>query len=611
MTALSRKVQLATLALLVTVAAIAGDIDKAFKYLNTGDYANARKFLSEVTTEEPDNAAANYGMAKFFFAKDNPAYSIDSANVFIKRAAAKLPFKEDDKNAKKFLSLGVRDYTIEALRKDINNEAYAKVEKENSVESYQYFIDNYTEKGLLYQAENVRNQLAFIRAKGKNDPAALDEFVKTYPNADQQKEAKDLYEKLLYEQTTADKTYGSYKKYLDNYPQGEYVADAKKNYDEKLLEHYNTKHELTAYIEFERNHKDHPAFKSVQDSIYVLATNAGTVEAYRNFVTHYPTNPHMKEAWDHLYLLYTTDATEQVYRKFADEFTGFPDKERVQSDISFSQKPLKPFERDGKWGYAYQPTKDSLVIQIMPEYEEAYEFNNGLAAVRVKECDDNKCTYFYINKNNQRALDPDFNFAGDFYNGYAVVGIGNCESEEGCKYGIVDVRGKFVVPATYDLIEDQSEGAYLASKNEKFGFINNRGNVLVSLKYSNALPYSQGVAAVAIDENWFFIDKDGRQLFINRFMDVSSFSDSLCAVTLDGENWGYVDMKGEFVILPTYEVAEDFEGGFAVVSKKEKDPRNKSLFTAQRYKIDKTGKVIEKLTAPKAASKSTKRKTKK
>lgn len=606
-----RRAKLTAATLLLTAALFAGDIDKAFKYLNTGDYPNARKFLGEVITEEPENPGGNYFMAKYFFAKDNPAHNTDSANVYIKKAAAKLPLKEDDKGAKKLLSLGVRDYTVQALLKDINNEAYAKVEKENTLEAYQHFLDNYTEKGLLYQAENMRNQLAFIRAKGKNSPAAMDEFVKTYPNADQVAEARNLYEKLLYEQTTADKTYASYKKYIDAYPQGQFIGEAKKNYDEKLLQYYNDKHELTAYLEFERNHKNHPLYSTVQDSIYVLATAPATVDAFRNFVKNYSSNPHLKDAWDQLYALYTAEATEEVYRKFADEFPEFPDKDRLNSDISFSQKPLKPFERDGKWGYAYQPTKDSLVIEIMPEYEEAYEFNNGLAAVRVKNCDDSKCTYFYVNKNNQRALAPDFNFAGNFHNGYAVVGVGNCESEEGCNYGIIDVRGKYMVAPTYDVIEDQTEGAYLASKNDRFGFIDNRGNVLVSLKYSNALPYSQDVAAVAIDENWFFIDKDGRQLFINRFMDVSSFSDSLCAVTLDGENWGYINMAGEFVIQPIYEAAEDFETGFAVVSKKEKDPKNKGLFIGQRYKIDKTGKVIEKLTAPKAPSKSTKRKTKK
>ncbi|MCW5907064.1 MAG: WG repeat-containing protein [Chitinophagales bacterium] len=588
----------------------AGDIDKAFKYLKTGDYPNARKFLNEVIAEQPENTGACYGLAKYFFAKDNPAYHIDSANYYIKIAAKKVPLNPDDKETKKLLNLEVRDYTITTLQKDINYEAYSIVETQNTVEAYQYFLDNFSEKGLLYKAENTRNQLAYIRAKGDGGYAAMLDFIQKYPNADQIKEAKDIYEKRLYDQTTADHSYQSYKNYLDNYPNGEYAAEAKKNYEEKLLEHYNKLHDLAAYAEFEKKYPDHPAFKTVQDSIYAITTRPGTVGAYKLFIRNNSHNYHIKEAWEHLYLLYTASAKENVYKEFAEEFPDFPDKQRIANDIDFSQKQLKPFERDGKWGYAYQPTKDSLVIQILPEYEEAYDFNGGLAAVRVKPCTE-KCIYFYINKSNQRAIEADFNFAGDFKNGYAVVGIGNCEDESACKYGIIDTRGKYVVAPYYDVIEEESEGFYLVAKGEKFGFINSRGDVVVSLKYSDGLSFKQGVAAVAIDDNWFFIDKEGRQLFINRFQDVSSFSDSLCAVTLDGENWGYVDMSGNFVIQPIYESAEDFEGGFAVVSKKEKDPKNKSLFISQRYKIDRTGKVLEKLTAPKPAPKTNNRRTKK
>lgn len=595
----------------IFVTAFAGDIDKAFKYLNTGDYANARKYLNEVIAEQPDNIAANYGLAKYFFAKDNTAYNLDSANYYIKVAVKKVPLNPDDKETKKLLNLGVRDYTIQTLQKDINYEAYSKVEKENTVEAYQYFLDNYSEKGLLYQAENSRNQLAFIRAKGKNSPAALKEFIEKYPKADQVNEAKELYEKLLYTQTTADKTYQSYKKYLDENPTGAFAAEAKQQYEEKLLEYYNNLHDLSAYADFLEKYTSHPAYNSIQDSIYLIATRPGTVQAFKQFIRTYSSNPHVKEAWEQLYLLYTATATEEIYRKFADEFPEFPDKQRIERDIDFSKKQLKPFQRDGKWGYAYQPTKDSLVIQIMPEYEEAFEFNGGLAAVRSKPCTE-KCVYYYINKANQRALEPDFNFAGDFKNGYAVVGIGNCEDENACKYGIIDSRGKYVVAPDYDVIEEESEGLFLASKNEKFGFINNRGDVVISFKYSDALPFKQGVAAVAIDDNWFFIDKEGRQLFINRFHDVSSFSDSLCAVTLDGEKWGYVDMSGNFVIEPLYEAAEDFENGFAIVSKEEKDPKNKNLTIIQRYKIDKKGKVLEKLTAPKVPAKnSVKKRTRK
>ena len=53
--------------------AFAGDVDKAFKYLNTGDYPNAKKYLVEALTDEPENAAVNYGLAKYFSSKDNPS----------------------------------------------------------------------------------------------------------------------------------------------------------------------------------------------------------------------------------------------------------------------------------------------------------------------------------------------------------------------------------------------------------------------------------------------------------------------------------------------------------------------------------------------------------
>ena len=71
----------------------------------------------------------------------------------------------------------------------------------------------------------------------------------------------------------------------------------------------------------------------------------------------------------------------------------------------------------------------------------------------------------------------------------------------------------------------------------------------------------------------------------------------------DGIGWGYIDMAGNYVIQPQYETAEDFVNGFGIISKKEKDPKNKSMFISQRYKIDKSGKILEKLTAPKEPSK--------
>ncbi len=602
----SNRITIALLFVLMSLSSLAGDVDKAFKYLNTGDYPNAKKYLFEALADEPDNAAVNYGLSKYFSSKDNPAYNLDSAIAYINVAAMKIPFNPDDKQTKKFLALGVRDYTIQTLQKTINFEAYSAAESENTLESYQHFIDNYSDKAFVEQAVNFRNQKAYMLAMSLKSPQAIAEFIKKYPEASEVKEAKERYEKLLYEQTTAPQTIESYKKYIDDYPTGAYINDAKKVYNEKVLDYYTSKNDLAAYLEFERKYKTHPAYNAIQDSIYKLATREGSIEAYKNFVANYTENKNYRDSWEQLYLLFTAEGTQNDYLVYTQTFPSAPNKERAYRDIEIAAKELKPFQQDDKWGYAILPAIDSVVVPISFQYLEAYEFSNGLAAVRAKECDF-KCAYYYIDKGNQRAFTEEFNYAGNFEHGYAIVGIGNCE-EDSCAYGLIDKRGKYVIAPVYEEINEPTEDFYLVVKDSKYGFLNKKGEVVVSLKYTDALPFKQGVAAVGIDGNWFFIDKTGKQVFINRFNNVSSFSDSLCAVTQDGEFWGYIDMSGNFVIQPLYESAEDFVNGFGIISKKEKDPKSKGMFISQRYKIDKTGKVLEKLTAPKEPSKKTSKK---
>ena len=588
--------------------AFSSDLTKAFKYLNTGDYANAQKYLLEVIADESENAAANFGMAKFYSLKDNKLYNLDSANVYIKKAARKLPMNPEDKQTKKYLVLGVRDYTITALQQDINQGAYAYADTKSTVESYQFFIDNYTDSGLIFRARSMRDQKAYIRARAQNSPDALDTFIKTYPKAEQIAEAKELYEKLLYEQTTADKTYQAYKTYLDKHPTGAYIKEAKKNYEDRLLEYYNNRHDLEGYREFVSNYKDHPAYAGMQDSVYALATHSQTIAEFKNFIANYKDNRNLNDAWMKLYLLSTAEGTESAYRKFLDDNGNFPDKKKVFKDIELSKLDIHPFKVEEKYGYGHTADSGSIVIQIPAQYDEASEFKCGLAAVRNQPCTDARCSYFYIDKENNKVFGTrTFNYTGDFDNGFAIAGIGDCEVDS-CKYGMINRLGRWSIPPVYDELDDPTQGLYAVSKDGKYGFINQRGDIIISLKYNNAVAFSEGVAAVELDTNWFFIDTGGKQLFYDFFHDVSNFKDSLCAVSKDGDKWGYIDFSGTMVLPAVYEDAGDFDKGFAIVAKKEKDLKHKGLFISQRYKIDKTGKVIEKLLAPKDASKKGKKK---
>lgn len=593
---------------IVSKVLFAGDVQKAFKYLTTGDYTNAKKFLNEALADEPENVAVNYGLAKYYSSKDNSEYQLDSAIVYILKASKKLPLNPEDKQTKKLTELGVRDYTIQTLQKTINFQAYSAAEVANTVESYQHFIDHYSDTVFLEQAINFRNQKAYMRALSQNSYEAMAKFVQLYPQATEAKDAKARYEKLLYEQVTADGTFQSFRKYLDSYPNGAYAEEAQKNFNEKVLAYYNQKHSIDAYLEFERSYKTHPAFTAIQDSIYLLATKDGTVDSYKNFVANYPQNKNYSDAWEQLYLLFTANATQNEYLAFIQTFPSAPNKEAVYKDIELAAKDLTPLEQDAKWGYVTKSDSGALVVAIPFQYEEAFEFSNGLAVVSAAPCN-NQCQYYYITKANQRAFAANFSYAGDFIQGLAIVGIGNCD-EDSCQYGLIDKRGKFVIPPVYDELNEATEGLYLVAKNDRYGFVTSKGETAVTLKYTYALPFQQGLAAVAIDSNWFFIDKTGKQAFIARFQNVSSFSDSLCAATPDGNLWGYIDMTGNFIIQPQYESAEDFSSGFGIISKREKDPKNKSMFISQRYKIDRNGKVLEKLTAPKTDKKKNKRKGK-
>ncbi len=220
-----------------------------------------------------------------------------------------------------------------------------------------------------------------------------------------------------------------------------------------------------------------------------------------------------------------------------DRFPDYPNKERINKDIELSKLDLALLKQGEKFGYAKSPVVDSSAFVIQPQYEEAFTFKCGVAAVRAKPCTDARCPYYYIDKNNTKVFNREFNYAGNFDNGLAVAGIGDCEVDS-CKYGLIDKRGHWSIEPVYDELEEPTFGLYLVSKKDKYGFMNRNGEMVISLKYTNAVPFSEGIAGVAIDTNWFFIDTTGKQLFFDYFHDVSSFKDSLCAVTKDGSTLG-------------------------------------------------------------------------
>ena len=101
--------------------------------------------------------------------------------------------------------------------------------------------------------------------------------------------------------------------------------------------------------------------------------------------------------------------------------------------------------------------------------------------------------------------------------------------------------------------------------------------VLLSMHNIGYFDKCSGLLNVRIGDNktgrWGFVNIKGEFIINPKFIDARGFNDSLAAVKVstDGkETWGFIDVNGKFIIEPIYEGAGYFIESLAAVLYKEK-----------------------------------------
>lgn len=132
-------------------------------------------------------------------------------------------------------------------------------------------------------------------------------------------------------------------------------------------------------------------------------------------------------------------------------------------------------EFDGKWGYKNRT--DSIVI--VPQYDYAQAFKNGLAKVFLNE------KWGYIDSTNQIVIPIVYDLIMPPENGLLRV-------EKDSKWGLIDFENKIIAPLEYDRIDAFGEKMYGDSlflklakvyKINKVGFINTKGEEIIPVIY--------------------------------------------------------------------------------------------------------------------------------
>lgn len=176
-----------------------------------------------------------------------------------------------------------------------------------------------------------------------------------------------------------------------------------------------------------------------------------------------------------------------------------------------------------------------------------------------------------IGYNDKPVFTKSYNEISLYYNRLALA-----QTTDDKKWGYINSKGDFVLPAIYDKATVFSEGlAWVLKKGDMPSIINTKGNIKFSQRETYQVKsFHEGHAAFAIRKKnityWGFLNKQGQEAIRPQFRDVQDFHQGFAAVQDNTTGlWGYIDLSGVLMIDYSYQEATPFnKDGNAIVKTK-------------------------------------------
>ena len=145
----------------------------------------------------------------------------------------------------------------------------------------------------------------------------------------------------------------------------------------------------------------------------------------------------------------------------------------------------------------------------------------------------------YINDDGELKIKAEFDYAGSFKNGVAVV----------CKSGLcgfMNESGKKITDLVYELPNyETGKEPFLAKKDGKFGYLDAEGKVLISLVYDELFDFDFIIKAKK-DEKWGFINKNEIVVIPLKYDFIEDFDQNKSEFRFQNENKiGWLDKNGQ------------------------------------------------------------------
>jgi hypothetical protein len=227
---------------------------------------------------------------------------------------------------------------------------------------------------------------------------------------------------------------------------------------------------------------------------------------------------------------------------------------------------------DNKYGFM-----DANCRMVIPaQYGEAFDFTDGLAAVKIGE------KWGYVDQTGVVVIPAQFAGAFHFSDALASVRL----DESGPLWGFIDKTGNVAIKPQFGMPLWFSEGLVEGYGEENgilnvpLGYVDKSGKYTIHLNEPGMeieflVGFSEGLARVSLrpkhpdgsvgPSTWGYIDQTGKWVIPHSFAAADDFHEGRAAVTGRNGAWGYIDKAGQFVIAPHFEAAMEFSEGLAAV----------------------------------------------
>ncbi len=495
--------------------------------------------------------------------------------------------------------------------------AFIEAEKINTSIIYQAFCERYPKAEQYHIAKAKYEKALFEEETSSLTIPAYEQFIKNYPNSPYREDALEQ----IYFISTRNRTINAYYTFINQYPDHPKVDLAWRN----IYHIYTKKYTPEILAQFTMDYPDYP-FKSeilkdfnlLQTKYYPIQENGKwgftneygekvirpEYESVGEFIEGYAVvQKNDKYGYINktgnvvIKLIYDdAEAFEEGYAVVAKgENYGLIDKNGHQflpfiyDAISIGDDDRILVSKNEKYGYLN--IRGELAIPYV--YDLAGDFENGYAYVGKNG------KMGIINHLGKEVLPITFDWVENFENGLARF-------RQDDFFGLADKKGNIIVQSQYKYLGKPKQNRLLAIKGGKVGYLNSKGETVIPFDFDEypgvqkasefennlakvvfkkkvglidtlgkyAIPpqyneiklLTKELAAVNTNNKWFFYNLPKRLAYGNGFENIYTEQDSLIRF-MDKALMGFVDISGRVVIPATYQSAEDFKGGFSIVSK--------------------------------------------